>query len=311
MVVARPGVWQPDDVAFRTALGRALYRVPPRLRSVLPQSVRDRIRRRSGPFAPWEAGFDHRAPALGPREKPGPPDFVGIGVQKAGTTWWFRLLVEHPSVYHRDDVHKERHYFARYATRGFGPEDIEGYHAWFPRIEGTITGEWTPDYAYQAWVPALVAEAAPDARLLLMVRDPVERFLSGLAHDALLPASHAGSVVAEAIERGFYAASLRRWLAGFDAGQILVLQYERCVADPGGELARTYAFMGVDPAFRPADLRRPSSPTRRPKTELDDRTRGRLADMYAEDVSELVSLVPALDVALWPNFTASRHRLVR
>ena len=135
-----------------------------------------------------------------------------------------------------------------------------------------------------------------------MVRDPVERFVSGLAHSRLVPGSHLGTVVAEAVDRGFYAAALRRWAPALEAGRVLVLQYERCVADPAGELARTYRFLGLDDGFRPADLRRPSSPTRQEKVALDADARRRLVELYAPDVSELARLVPDLDVGLWPNF---------
>ena len=53
---------------------------------------------------------------------------------------------------------------------------------WFPRPSGSLTGEWTPDYIQCSWVPALLAQAAPGTRLLVLLRDPVERFRSGLAH---------------------------------------------------------------------------------------------------------------------------------
>ena len=92
------------------------------------------------------------APPPGPGEVAGPPSFVGIGVQKAGTTWWFGLLAAHPGVFHRKTNHKERHYFTRYATEPFAAGDIEGYHAWFSRPGNTISGEWTPDYLWQPWV---------------------------------------------------------------------------------------------------------------------------------------------------------------
>jgi len=295
-------VWHPDAVAIRTALGKALYRAPEGLRTILPRAVRDGLRRRIGPFAPWEAGFAPAPPVPGPGEDVGPPDFVGIGVQKAGTTWWFGLVVTHPGAFHRAADHKERHYFAPYATAGFGPEQALGYHRWFPRPRGTVTGEWTPDYVYQPWVPPLLARAAPDARLLVMVRDPVERFVSGLAHSRLVAGSHLGTVVAEAVDRGFYAAALDRWSGPLEAGRVLVLQYERCVADPAGELARTYRFLGLDDTFRPVGLRRASSPTLQEKVVLDDDARQRLVELYAPDVGALRMLVPDLDLGLWPNF---------
>ena len=298
-------MWQPERVALRTALGQALFRFPDPVRRRLPRPVRDSIRRRVGPFAPWEAGYVQAPPAPAPGEVTGPPDFVGIGVQKAGTTWWFGLLAAHPNVAHRRDVHKERHFFARYATDAFGPEDVVTYHRWFPRPPGARAGEWTPDYVYQPWVPPLLAQAAPEARLLLLLRDPVERFVSGLAHSGVVPASHLGTVEAEALWRGMYATVLRPWAGAVAAGRMLVLQYERCVADPEGELARTYRFLGLDDGFRPTDLRRASSPTLGAKARLDDEARARLRELYAPEVHALAALVPDLDLSLWPGFSAT------
>ncbi len=288
----------------RTALGKALFRAPEALRRRLPQPVRDAMRRRVGPFAPWEAAYAGDPPVPRPGEVTAPPDFVGIGVQKAGTTWWFDLVCAHPGVARRPEVHKERHFFAPYATAAFGPEDERAYASWFPRPSGAKAGEWTPDYLYQRWVPPLLERAAPGARLLVMVRDPVERFVSGLAHTGVVPATHLGTVEAEAVERGFYAAALHPWHGPLSEGRVLVLQYEQCVADPAAQIARTYRFLDLDDGFLPGGLRRPASPTLRPKATLDDDARRRLVELYAEDVAELAGLVPDLDTALWPNFTA-------
>jgi len=296
-------VWHPDGVPLRTALGKALFRAPDGLRSRLPRPVRDAVRHRVGPFAPWEAGYAGEPPEPRPGEVVGPPDFVGIGVQKAGTTWWHGLISAHPGVDHRADVHKERHFFAPYATAAFGPDDVRAYHRWFPRAPGQQAGEWTPDYLYQRWVRALLHQAAPDTRLVVMVRDPVERFVSGLAHSGLAPASHLGTVTAEAVERGRYGAALAQWRAELADGRMLVLQYERCVADPAGQIARTYRFLGLDDGFAPPALRRPSSPTLQDKVALADDARRRLVALYAEDVAELAGLVPDLDLGLWPDFT--------
>ena len=45
-------------------------------------------------------------------------------------------------------IEKERHFFGRFGLEPFGSSDIKDYHEWFPRKEGRITGEWTPDYLY-------------------------------------------------------------------------------------------------------------------------------------------------------------------
>lgn len=295
-------MWHPEPVTAPRALGNSLYRIPGSIRSLAPRTIRESIRQRIGPFAPWERDFPLEAPPAAPGTDPGPPDFVGIGAQKSGTTWWFELLAAHPHVYQPAGHHKERHFFARFAAEEFGPGEVERYHRWFPRLPGTITGEWTPDYLYQPWVPSLLSMAAPEARLLLMVRDPIERFVSGVAHAELRPGSHLGSVLAEAVHRGLYASALRPWLATFPGEQLLVLQYERCVADPAGELARTAAFLGVTGDVAAGDLRAPVSPTTGAKLELAGDARRRLVDIYADDVTELAGRFPDLDLGLWPDF---------
>ena len=306
MLVRAARLWQPEPVTPSRSLGRTLHGLPPGLRSLLPPRIRQSIRQRIGPFAPWEQGFSSIAPPAPAGEETGPPDFVGIGVQKAGTTWWYELLCSHPDVHHAAATHKERHFFARFAVEAFGPEQCARYHAWFPRPPKTITGEWTPDYVQQPWVAPLLEVAAPSTRLLVMVRDPVERFVSGVAHEPPSPGANQGTVLADAISRGFYAAALRPWVERFGADRFLVLQYERCVADPRGELGRTWAFLGVDPTpastLPAARLVEPVSPTRGAKLALAADARRRLSELYAPDVSALLAQFPHLDRGLWTNF---------
>jgi hypothetical protein len=273
----------------------AFRRLSPRTRSALL--------RRAGRFAPWEGGFDLTPPAPEPGEVAGPPDFVGIGVQKAGTSWWYELIAEHPGVSARTGLHKERHYLSHFGARTFGPPQVGQYHGWFPRRPGTITGEWTPDYLAYPWVPALLAEAAPEARLLVMVRDPVERFRSGLSFRLSQGALPTEATEALAVQQGFTATSLRRYLDVFPKEQILVLQYERCAIDPTGPLAGTYRFLGLDDGFRPTGLHRSVNASGQ-KLHLEPDARRRLVDLYAPDVEDLVGLFPDIDLSLWANFSS-------
>ena len=95
----------------------------------------------------------------------GPPDFVGVGAQKAGTSWWAALIHEHPKVKRAGGVAKELHFFDRYWESGFGASDVALYASYFPRPSGALAGEWTPGYMIDFWTPELIARAAPrDAR---------------------------------------------------------------------------------------------------------------------------------------------------
>ncbi len=252
-----------------------------------------------GKYAPWEEAFDPSPPQATADEITGPPDFVGIGVQKAGTTWWFDAICAHPDVYSRRDIHKERHFFGRYAIQPFGSADSSLYHDWFPRPAGTLTGEWTPDYMHCPWIPPLVAHAAPRTRVLVLLRDPIERFRSGLAHQRRDRGSLSAEIYQDAVTRGLYHDALCRWTVYFPPEQILVLQYERCMADPVGELARTYRFLGLDP-FVFQGIRNRVNPTAH-TINLDQDVRRRLVEMYTPDVRAL-SEFANIDLTLWPNF---------
>ena len=229
-----------------------------------------------------------------------PPDFVGIGVQKAGTTWWHLLLCAHPQIQER--FPKELHYFQYHWLGDFDQAAVENYHRYFARPPGWLAGEWTPRYLLDDWTPGQLRRAAPDTRLLVMLRDPVERYRSGMTHHLNTGVTLHPRFVVEAIARGHYRLQLDRLLRHFPREQVLMLQYERCVADPSGQLARTYRFLGVEPSFLPDDLSTPVLAARGPKIAMGPERRAELRLEYADGVRRLADEWPELDMSLWPNF---------
>jgi Sulfotransferase family len=288
-------------------LGRTLAdlaaRLPRGVRELVPPDQRADLRHRMGRYLPWEEGFDLTAPPPRVGETTGPPGFVGVGVTLAGARWWFRVVTDHPEISHRRDLPMDRHYLTHFATQPFGRQAILGYHAWFPRRSGTLTGEWTPGYFDQPWVAPLLAEAAPDAKVLVIVRDPVERLADSLARAGRHRGEHVGWHVSDAVDRSFYADPLRRLHGHVPAERVLVLQYEQCVSDPAAQAAATYRFLGIDDSHRPGrTLLLAPGRHRRPDLRLDAGTLDRLVALYAPDVTDLASMVPELDLSLWPFF---------
>jgi hypothetical protein len=232
-----------------------------------------------------------------------PPDYVGLGAQKAGTSWWDALIHEHPDVYRVSGMPKELHVFDHAWEERFDEGDAHGYARYFPRPPGGLAGEWTPGYLIDFWTPELVARVAPQARVLILLRDPVERLRSGLTHQlatSRAPLGHRD--IQGAFQRGLYAPQLRRVLAAFPRERILVGQYEACRADPEGQLRRTYAFLGLAP-YEPARdrLRGEVNPTTGRRFEPSPALRRALVDGYTPDLRQLTELVPELDLSLWPT----------
>ncbi|HEU0019385.1 MAG TPA: sulfotransferase [Thermoleophilaceae bacterium] len=235
----------------------------------------------------------------------GPPDFVGVGAQRAGTTWWYSLITAHPGV--EAFPQKECHFFDTFCDRPFDAEDVQRYRAQFRRSPGTITGEWTPRYAYDFWTPQLLQRAAPNAKILFLLRNPIERYRSGLAllDRQGLPRSSPefATFAGDAAHRGRYAEQLRRLRNYFPAEQILVLQYERCQESPVTELRRTYAFLGLDDWSHEVDVREPRGiPSAESKPELTDAVRDELVFHLERDVDELKTIAPQIELDRWPEF---------
>ncbi len=267
---------------------------------LLPPGIRRQVLHRLGRYAPWEAQFDFAPPPVLPGERTGPPDFVGIGAQKCGTTWWHDLISTHPEVSTRPGIHKERHFFDRFGSHPFDDTEIARYEGWFPRPAGMRCGEWTPDYFSFPWVPELLRRAAPDTRLLLLLRDPVTRFHSGLAHAARNGAQIDSVMVSDALQRGFYATALDAWLHHFDREQLLILQYEQCAADPAALLRTTFTFLGL-PETAPPPAQR-SGADQLDGAAVDDDVDRRLVAIYEQDVQQLADSEPSIDLTLWPHF---------
>ncbi len=246
----------------------------------------------------------------------GPPDFVIFGAQKSGTTWWFRLLEQHPGVMQPENQRPELHFFDRLWSEPLTDEHIQTYHRFFPRPEGKLVGEKTPEYLSCPWAPPMIKAAAPDARGIILLRDPVERYISGLSHQdrgglvderddtgALRVFGDRVRVVTDAIERGMYATQIEWLLQSYPAERLLLMQYEACAADASAMLARTFDFLGLPPhQLPPKVLARPRNQAKLEKVPVPVEHVEMLKRYYRPQVERLRALMPDFDPSLWPHF---------
>jgi len=232
----------------------------------------------------------------------GPPDFVGVGTIRSGTTWWHYLIDCHPDVASPSGRPKEVHFFDQFRARRSGPEP-DAYHAYFPRPVGARCGEWTPRYMFDEWTPPLLARSAPDARLLVLLRDPVERMSSALTYIRDLGGPLDAEMVNREFVRSLYWSQLSRLNRCFPRDRILVLQYERCVADLPGELTRTFTFLGLDPAGLrlTAHHGRPRNATASTKVPVDRDVPASTLATFRDELRRLAVDYPEVDQSLWPS----------
>ena len=257
---------------------------------------------------PWNAPLE--IPECPPGWETGPPAYVGIGAQRCGTSWWYDSMRRHPGI-RRSPLGKEVHYFDRF-WRGDAPDDIAAeYASLFPRPPGQLVGEWTPRYLPDFWSISLLRRAAPDARLLVMLRDPVARYRSAAARLQRMAEERGERIrlpsIGDATWRGFYFQQLRHVFELFPRDQVLILQFERCVQDPVAQMHRTWRFLGVEPPAKTPDrlLRHRQAGSGTPELRPD--VSEELAKRYREDSARLAELCPEIDLSLWTSVADKDH----
>jgi hypothetical protein len=198
-----------------------------------------------------------------------PPEFLILGAQKCGTSWLHRHLSRHPELWLPPQ--KELEFFS-YA-RHLDDPGLAAYRSTFEPAGERLAGEATASYfwthaespwciqpeGFQRDIPGVVRAAlGPELRLLILLRDPVERALSAWAHyvihgelDAALPFAQAaryGGIV----DMGYYGRHFAAWRNSFDADRFLVLGLEQdVIARPEATLARVLEFLGCNRAMPP------------------------------------------------------------
>lgn len=112
------------------------------------------------------------------------PDFLIVGAQRCGTTSMFKTLAQHPGVT-RPFLRKGIHYFDKNYHRG-----LAWYRGQFPLTVGatlrgrsTLTGESSPYYSFHPLAAERIARDLPDVKVVMLLRDPVERAYSGHSHE--------------------------------------------------------------------------------------------------------------------------------
>lgn len=209
------------------------------------------------------------------------PDTFVIGAAKSGTTSLYDYLRQHPDVF-MSPV-KEPRYFA-YAENPpamAGPGDeasnreagavytLDAYRELFAdATTESVVGEASPVYLYDTDAPRLIHEHRPDAILLAVLRNPIERAYSHFLHlvrSGREPLRDFEAALDAEDERvaadwewswhyrrmGFYRKQLARYLGYFDREQLHVYRFETLTEDAVHFAQMVYRDLGIDPSFVP------------------------------------------------------------
>lgn len=249
------------------------------------------------------------------------PEFLIVGTKRGGTTSLYNYVLSHPDVAplvptrqklkgaYFFDVNfdrGERWYRSHFALR----RTMEQQSAKTGRR--AITGEATPYYLYHPAAAQRAAATVPLAKIIILLRDPVERAYSHYKErwrQGVEPLPFADAIEAEAgrlageterlltdpsyrsiahqmfsyVDQGRYLDGLKRWQEHFPAEQILILRSEDLYEDPAATVTRTQEFLGL----KPVDAGPYKAWNKHAAAEMDDYLRHRLVEALSADVKAL------------------------
>lgn len=246
------------------------------------------------------------------------PNTIIVGAQKSGTSSFYSYLMQHPDIL--GSSRKEVHYFdGGYNPRVDSFEKGENwYRAHFPLMTKGVDQkriiEATPSYLFIPNVAERINSLVPDAKIIVVLRDPVERAISHFYYEvwgghetrpimqALLEEEDVLASIWESGDykapqflrcsykaRGRYAEQLERYLDVFSREQILVLSARNLFRNTAGTLATTFKFLGLDSTIPVADKRPRNVGTNKP--EVDSTVRDYLASYFVPHNQSLFDLL--------------------
>ena len=191
------------------------------------------------------------------------PDFLIIGAQKGGTSFFLRLLAQHPQIHAPGP---EVHYF----DKEFNYKKGElWYRSHFPLKSvlspGDLVGEKTPDYLFFPNAAKRIQMDLPNAKLICLLRNPTERAISNyfmavrggreslpimealITEEARYGSSGYGHRSYK--RRGLYLEQIKRYENYFNKNKLLILSSEEFFANPQKILKQVFKFLGVDETF--------------------------------------------------------------
>lgn len=256
--------------------------------------------------------------------RPG-PDFLVIGAKRGGTTSLHHYLAEHPGVlplFPSPEKIKGTYYFTDHYDRG-----DRWYLSHFPtratrqRVARRlgyqpVAGDNTPYYLYHPLAPARAAELVPDARIVALLRNPIERafshykerrangtepldFESALDAEESRCAGEHERILADPtyvsfahrhqsyVDQSRYAPPLERWFAAYPREQLLVLPAEELYRDPQRVFDQVCAHLRLPPVA----LRAPRAHNAEPSPGIEPRVRARLSELLAPDIEAVEKLL--------------------
>ncbi len=200
---------------------------------------------------------------------------MGIGAAKSGTTWLSDCLREHPQVcmsepkevnYFNESISPADTLLYKYKRNPHFRKSLQWYFRHFSHSKpDQLKAEFSVIYLSDKTAPVKIKETFPDVKLLVCLRNPIDRayshywmyhsyfkvekrsFEEAINHDTMY------------LDAGFYSQQLKHYLSFFDKSQIHLILFDDIKANPESEFKKVCEFLNIDSTFVPSALRKKSN----------------------------------------------------
>jgi len=184
-------------------------------------------------------------------DNPQTPTFLGIGPYKTATTWMHTFLEKHPEIMLPEK--KEINFFSFNYDKGW--DWYLGHYPDQQQIKSAV-GDISPSYFSSELAPSRIAERLPGVKILVILRNPVDRAYSHYCMDLRLgkTSPQIDSEIFQFIEDGLYYKHLKRYFSVLPDKQFFVALYDELVENSALFIRQIYDFLGVAADFIPDDI---------------------------------------------------------
>ena len=247
------------------------------------------------------------------------PNFLIIGAARSGTTSVYSALQAHPDVYLPVNKRPEPHFFLKEAEFAKGLPYYE--QRYFADWNGQrAVGEASTSYLFGADVPRRIHAALPEAKLICILRNPIDRAFSGYWHSVvsgLEPLSFEEAIAREDdrkreldgtalgeiapfayVERGLYHRQLQGWFKVFDRSRMRIMIFDDLLREPKQSMSGVAQFLEIDPGgFQSIELQKENTSAPAGAAMSPDLRRS-LTERFRHDIVALQDLLRC-DLTSW------------